>query len=173
MIRFQKTMLLSFLLAGTVMVGCDKKDTPSDNFDTSGTYVQKDQMARPAINTVFVNSARKDEFNTTIPSAQGAAFNAQFTSVLTNFGYTTNVLGWDKATFSSALSTDVLNVSMTGATSFGTLTGRGLADDVITTELTLIFGGATGTSNPTLNDDHVNANDKPFLSTFPYLASPF
>jgi hypothetical protein len=155
-----------------LVAGCDKDDDQPD-FDTSGTYTQNDQMARPAINTVFVGSARKNEFNTTVPSAMNAAFNAQFQTVLTNFGYTTNVLGLDKATFATVLATDVLNVSTTGATAFGTLTGRGLSDDVITTELTLIFGGASGTSNPTLNDDHVNANDKAFPGTFPYLASPF
>jgi hypothetical protein len=31
----------------------------------------------------------------------------------------------------------------------------------------LIFG-----DNAALNDDHVDANDVPFLSTFPYLAAP-
>jgi len=38
---------------------------------------------------------------------------------------------------------------------------------VITAELHLIFG-----SNAALNDDHVDANDKAFLPTFPYLAGP-
>ncbi len=173
MIRINKFSIVAAVILGFVLVGCDKDDAPADNFDTSGTFTQNDQMARPAINTVFVSSARKNEFNTTVPSAMNAAFNAQFQSVLTGFGYTTNVLGWDKATFAGALVTDVLNVSMTGATAFGTLTGRGLSDDVITTELTLIFGGASGMSNPGLNNDNVNANDKAFSATFPYLASPF
>ena len=51
------------------------------------------------------------------------------------------------------------------------LTGRALADDVIDTELLLIFGGPTGGSNPGLTSDNVDANDKPFLTSFPYLAS--
>jgi hypothetical protein len=63
------------------------------------------------------------------------------------------------------------------ATSFydGTnvLTGRKLDDDVIDVELTLIFGGANGMSNPGLTSDQVNANDKAFLTTFPYLANPW
>jgi hypothetical protein len=75
------------------------------------------------------------------------------------------------------LATDVLNVKTTCATSFydGTnvLTGRKLDDDVIDVELTLIFGGANGMSNPALTSDHVNANDKAFLTTFPYLAIPW
>jgi len=37
----------------------------------------------------------------------------------------------------------------------------------------LLFGGPTGASNPTLTRDNVNANDKAFLASFPYLASPF
>jgi hypothetical protein len=71
----------------------------------------------------------------------------------------------------------VLNVKMNGTTTFfdGTnvLTGRALADDVIDTELLLIFGGPTGAGNPGLTKDNVNANDKAFLTTFPYLAAPF
>ncbi|HUR67250.1 MAG TPA: DUF4331 family protein [Chitinophagaceae bacterium] len=176
MIRFNKVFLPLALVTALFIASCNDDDAPADNFDTSGTFTQNDQMGRPAINTVFVNSARKNEFNTTIPSAMNAAFNAQFQSVLTGFGYTTNILGYDKATFAGALVTDVLNVKMNGVTTFydGTnvLTGRALADDVITTELILIFGGATGASNPGLRDDNVNANDKAFSGTFPYLATP-
>ncbi|MGQ0739862.1 MAG: DUF4331 family protein [Bacteroidota bacterium] len=175
MIHFNKIMLPAALAALLFSAGC-KDDPPADNFDTSGNFMQNDQMARPAINTVFVNSARKNEFNTTVPSAMNAAFNAQFQSVLTTFGYTTNILGLDKPTFAGVLVADVLNVKMNGTTTFydgvNVLTGRALADDVITTELILIFGGATGASNPGLRDDNVNANDKAFLGAFPYLATP-
>ena len=52
------------------------------------------------------------------------------------------------------------------------LTGRALGDDVIDVELALIFGGPDGSANPTLTSDHVNANDVPFLTDFPYLAQP-
>ena len=178
MLRINKFSMLSLMAISLTVTSCDKDDDDdNDNFDTSGTYTQNDQMARPAINTVFVGSARKNEFNTTVPSAMNAAFNAQFQTVLTNFGYTTNALGMDKATFAGALVTDVLNVKTNGTTTFfdGTnvLTGRALADDVIDTELLLIFGGAMGTSNPTLTKDNVNANDKAFSTTFPYLAAPF
>ncbi len=168
--------VLLFSLGALLLAGCDK-DENEDNFDTTGTYVQKDQMARPAVNTVFVNTARKDEFNITTPALQNAAFNAQFQSVLTGFGYTQNALGQDKATFAGLLATDVLNVKTSGTTTFfdGTnvLTGRALADDVIDVELLLIFGGPTGAANPGLTSDNVGANDKAFSGTFPYLASPF
>lgn len=175
--RINKITVLSCLAMVLVASGCKKdKIEVTAGFDTTGNYTQVDQMARPAINTVFVNAARKNEFNTIIPSQMNAAFNAQFQSVLTGFGYTSNALGMDKATFAGALVTDVLNVKMSGTTTFfdGTnvLTGRALADDVIDTELLLIFGGSTGASNPGLTKDNVNGNDKAFLSTFPFLASP-
>jgi Domain of unknown function (DUF4331) len=179
MIRINKLSLAVLGATLLLIASCKKNDTPVDTFDTTGTFTQNDQMARPAINTVFVNSARKNEFNTTRPSAMDAAFNAQFQSVLTGFGYTTNILNQNKAAFAGKLVTDVLNVNMNGPTTFydgvpaNTLSGRALTDDVIDVELILIFGGSTGASNPGLTSDHVNGNDKAFLSTFPYLAAPF
>ena len=93
-----------------------------------------------------------------------------------NPGYSTNALGQTAAQFSGLLATDVLNVSTNGKTTFfdGTnvLTGRALADDVIDVELLLMFGGPMGSSNPGLTSDRVSANDKAFLTTFPYLATP-
>lgn len=140
-------------------------------------YEQKDQMARPAINTVFVGSMRKNEFNTTVPSQMDAAFRSDFIAKLNAFGYSSNILGLNANDFAGVLATDVLTASTTGVTTFydGTnvLTGRRLGDDVIDVELTLIFGGATGGSNPGLTSDNVNGNDKAFLTSFPYMASPF
>ncbi len=168
---------LSFVSITTVMVSCDNNDDDSKP-DYSGTYVQKDQMARPAINTVFIASgAPKDAFNEAIPSAMGTAYQSVFQSRLLalNSGYTTNALGQTAAQLTGLLATDVLNVKKTGTTSFydGTnlLTGRALADDVIDTELLLIFGGPIGASNPTLTKDNVAANDKAFGTSFPYLAT--
>jgi hypothetical protein len=140
------------------------------------TYEQEDYMARPAINTVFVSTGEKDAFNTTLPKDGAATWGAKFKTKLLalNSGYTTNLLGLDATTFSNVLAADVLTVSLTEPTTFynGTqvLTGRALADDVITVELILIFGGPDATANPGLTDDHVDANDKAFLTTFPYLA---
>jgi hypothetical protein len=141
-------------------------------------YEQEDQMARPAINTVFVSTGEKDMFNTTTPAQMGAAFGTKFKDKLLalNPGYTTNLLGLDAATFTGVLATDVLTASLTAPTTFydGTnvLTGRKLDDDVITVELILLFGGSDAMANPGLTDDHVDANDKTFLTTFPYLATP-
>jgi hypothetical protein len=141
-------------------------------------YEQEDHMARPAINTVFVKTGEKDMFNQTIPSLGvtnwGSKFNTQLLAL--NPGYTTNLLGLSSTAFTGVLAADVLTASLSGVTTFydGTnvLTGRKLDDDVITVELILIFGGPAGSSNPGLTDDHVSANDKAFLTTFPYLATP-
>jgi hypothetical protein len=168
--------ITTVLLVGTTLFTACNKD---DDMPAPIVYYQtQDQMARPAINTVFVDAAEKDVFNTTTPSAQGPAFANKFKNKLLalNPGYTTNLLGLDATAFTGVLATDVLNVSTTAPTTFfdGTnvLTGRALADDVIDVELTLIFGGPMGSANPGLTSDKVSANDKPFLTSFPYLATP-
>jgi hypothetical protein len=149
----------------------DQQKNPAD-----AIYQMQEQMARPAINTVFNSSADKDAFNTTIPSEMAAAFGVKFKNRLLalNPGYTTNLLGLNADQFSGALVTDVLTASKTGITTFfdGTnvLTGRALSDDVIDVELTLIFGGPNGTDLPQLTSDHVNGNDLAFKTSFPYLA---
>lgn len=169
------------LVCALVSVNCENSDNNDGNMpaatDFSGTYNQEDQMARPAINTVFIASGQpKDDFNETIPSLMGANYQSVFESRLLalNPGYTTNALGQSASDLTGLLATDVLNVSKTGTTTFfdGTnvLTGRALADDVIDVELLLIFGGPMGTSNPGLTSDHVNANDVEFGVAFPYLA---
>lgn len=182
--KFKYTAIALF--ASLAIIACsddDDDDTAPTNgggtsIDFSGTYAQEDQMGRPAINTVFVGSADKNTFNTTQPSAQSAGFEAKFGTRLLalNAAYSTNALGQDSATFAGLLATDVLNVSLDGTTTFfdGTnvLTGRNLSDDVIDTELLLIFGGSAGTDNSGLTSDNVDANDKAFLTTFPYLATP-
>lgn len=176
-----KTIKILSLLSISLLAltACDKNDDNNNgnNFDTSGTFAQKDQNGRPGISTVFIPAGKDDQFNVTVPSMMSAAFKTDIVNRLTDFGYTSNALGQNKDQFATLLSTDVLNVKTNGTTTFfdGTnvLTGRALADDVIDTELLLIFGGPTGASNPGLTKDNVNANDKMFLTTFPYLASPW
>ncbi|WGD35004.1 DUF4331 family protein [Olleya sp. YS] len=179
--------IITVLLVTLVAFNCSNDDDAGPNSPTgpdfTGTYTQQDQMGRPAVNTVFVSTGSKDMFNTTIPSNQNAAFQAMFEANLTGLSpaYANpgdqNALGLDAPTFTGLLATDVLNVSLDGTTTFydGTnvLTGRALADDVITVELLLIFGGEDFSENPTLSNDNVDANDKPFSTSFPYLASPW
>ena len=151
--------------------------------DFSGDYVLADQMGRPAINTVFIPGDQKDDYNTTLPKDQNTAYAGTIEAGLkalspayANDG-DQNALGLDAPGFAGVLATDVLTVSLDGTTTFfdGTnvLTGRNLTDDVITVELLLIFGGEDFSENPNLSDDHVDANDRAFQNSFPYLASPW
>ncbi len=179
--KFNKIKYIAFLTLSLLIMSCsdDSDTTIQIETDFSGTFVQKDQMGRPAVNTVFVSSSSKDEFNTTIPSQQSAMFQTNLIALSPAFANSgdKNALGQDAAAFTGLLATDVLNVSLDGTTTFydGTnvLTRRALADDVITVELLLIFGGEDFTENPSLSDDNVSENDKPFLTSFPYLASPW
>lgn len=175
-INFLSLLAIAFCLS---FAACGEDSDNEIDFDFTGEYTLSDQMGRPAINTVFVAAENKDDFNTTIPADQGAAYADRFESRLLalNAAYTTNALGLDAKTFTSVLASDVLGVSTTGTTTFfdGTnvLTGRTLGDDVIDVELLLIFGGPDGSSNAGLTSDNVSANDKEFLNVFPYLASPW
>ncbi len=177
-----KNIYFTFILMITALfiTSCGDDDEPVlPEIDFSGSYTLADQMGRPAINTVFVGDAQKDQFNETQPSDMGPIFSQVFLDRLLalNPGYTTNALGLDASTFTSVLASDVLTVSTTGTTTFfdGTnvLTGRALADDVIDVELLLIFGGPDGSANPGLTSDNVDANDRAFSTSFPYLANPF
>ena len=172
--------LLAIVLGSTLFATSCKSDDPTPA--PTVYYQQQDQMGRPAINTVFnVSPTDKDAFNVTTPSAQNAAFQSKFQARLLalNAGYTTNALTQTAAQLTTLLATDVLGASTTGTTTFfdgnpaNTLSGRALADDVIDVELLLIFGGPTGASNPTLTKDNINANDKAFAASFPYLATPW
>ena len=62
---------------------------------------------------------------------------------------------------------DELPVSLGEAVSnFAALTGRKPADDATDVALQVVVGIAS------LHSDNVDANDVPFLSSFPYLAAP-
>jgi hypothetical protein len=159
----------------------DNKVAPKSDPNTGVVFsVAGDQVGRPGIATVFVSAADKDNFNTTVPSAMGALFQTKFQTQLQAYNggaYTTNLLGLSASAFTGVLATDVLGVSTTGKTTYydGTnvLTGRALGDDVIDVSLILIFGGPDATKNAAFTSDHVNANDKPFLTSFPYEATPW
>ncbi len=59
---------------------------------------------------------------------------------------------------------------MIGGDTAGFPNGRRLGDDVVDIELQVVAGFLKGNKVPL--GDGVDQNDKPFLSTFPYLAAP-
>ncbi|MDW3196057.1 MAG: DUF4331 family protein [Cytophagales bacterium] len=160
------------------------------------SYAQEDIMGRPGINTVFnfFSDEDKDAYNKLVPS-EGSANAEHFKGILntlqTYIGLDaaayTNVLGLDNETTASVLSVDVLNCNKEASSTYGpsdlgnielfnnVLNGRRLQDDVIDVTLILAFFGDGNTGNelvPGLISDNVQANDKEFLNTFPYLATP-
>lgn len=203
-----KTLMILFAMVS--ILSCSEDDDtviPTDDMmmtddddgndpDFSGTFVQEDQMGRPGINTVLSpDNATEDAFNVTIPSEQGAAFQATFLQRAVDlhaaFGveYETNILGLDAVTLTTILASDVLQVAPNDPTSYfdGTnlLTGRTLTDDVIDISLILFFGGENGDrfngqdldgdgtpDLPILVSDGVSAAGENPSSTFPYLEVP-
>jgi hypothetical protein len=124
---------------------------------------QVDRFGLPAIATVFIPSTSEDRnaYNTAAPSGDRATFQHFVLEKLTAFGTPEP----QRTQLANFVQPDIQPVDLTKPTAFPN--GRRLQDDVITIELGLIFG-----SNAALNDDHVDANDKSFLTTFPYLAAP-
>ena len=109
-------IILGLVSITALLFNCSPSENGRYNNPSSftGTYVQEDQMGRPAVNTVFVSAGSKDMFNATIPSQQSAMFQSMFQTNLTtlspayaNIG-DQNALGLDAATFTSVLATDDL-----------------------------------------------------------------
>lgn len=123
--------------------------------DTLGNWQQIDRMGRPAINTVFIPKEQKDAFNTNTPDRDATIFKDEVLATLKALN------GNEK--LADALLPDVLTIDVNAPVKY--LNGRGLADDVIDISLQAITG------SPTIGDG-VNANDRPFSTTFPYLAAP-
>lgn len=183
--------ITALTVVATLTVSCGNDDDAGGTAATTnftGTFVQKDQMGRPGINTVFLGTeADKNAFNVTIP-ANGIAqfqpkFQAQLAAYYNAYGatYQNNILGLDAATFTTALALDVLQVAPNAPTSYfdpatGTpLTGRKLTDDVIDVSLILMFGGNNGArfngmnNTPNLVSDNVSQEAGTSTTAFPYL----
>ena len=104
---------------------------------------QIDRMGRPAINTVFIPSEAKNDFNAGQPKMDQRNFS--------------QYLG----PFAPVLLPDILTIDTDSTAGF--LNGRQLADDVIDIELQIITGDANA-------GDCVDNNDVAFPGSFPYLA---
>ena len=133
-------------------------------------WVQVERMGRPAINTVFNNTkAEKEAANRLKPSDDRAFDHDNVIATLDAIG---NVLTANGRTrYTAAQEEGIANVLLPDVLTFkvgdrsGFLNGRRPANDVIDAELSLL-------SNGHYTSDGVNANDKAFLASFPYLAGP-
>jgi hypothetical protein len=164
--------------------GSDRDGAPisGPNFSAARghrVFIQRERLGNPLVSEVMIRKARHHEHNTGTPSTDAA----RFTDDLTEF--VTGVAGRSPAVagvLTSVLLPDMLLVyperapGTAGWLSWalaGGYGGRKLADDVVDAGLMAIFGPLLDPNNvsPGLTTDNVAANDKPFGTTFPYLAS--
>ncbi len=127
------------------------------------TYRQVDRVGIPALNTVFNHPPQfsKTDYNTASPADDVATYTGLFETVL---GAVANP---DPSATAALLLPDELPVSLgASATSFAQLTGRAPADDAVDVALSVVVGVES------LQSDNVDANDRAFPLTFPYLAGP-
>jgi len=143
-----------------------------------GKFVQFDRMATPAVNTVLIPFARKNEYNASTPADDAAGkFASDIVATLTSLGTSManiNTLAAVAVTKGDylRLDTSVRNmtlgvgekVTMSGFTGFPN--GRRPGDDVIDTIIFFV------TNQGITTGDHVDGNDVAFGSAFPFFAPP-
>jgi len=142
---------------------------------------QIDRMGRPAVNTALIGSARKDDYNmATDPSTWASMFQTEMVAALDFVdsleGTTGNALLGDSNALAGVLVDDRLLVDPAIASCGQYLAvelgdtsacgGRTLTEDVIDVTLDGLVAFGAGVS------DGVDANDREFMATFPYLATP-
>jgi len=150
-----------------------------DNF---GDFVQVSRLAWPLVNEVIIPLQDKDKYNRTSPKDDVANFGAYLldpevpkllNAVLnagckpTPMGGRTDIVGLLAP--SGTKPADLLRININQGQSNADSrfpNGRALADDVTDTLLTVACNNGQKIS------DGVDANDLPFTTTFPYLASP-
>ena len=152
--------------------------------DAARVYDQVEFLGNPLVSEVTIVKANHDAYNRTQPY-NTAAFLPQTAQFVTDVAGRPSALA---ATLGSVLYPDVLVVDASkDPATVGWLSwalaagwgGRKLSDDVVDVGLTAIFSSLlspTGAScapfELPLCTDNVGANDRPFASTFPYLAAP-
>lgn len=176
---------LSDLLAPTL-----KKDG-----DGGKSYEQVEFLGNPLVSEVTILKAHHDAYNRMMPYSP-ASFRAETKAFVMNPGgrpadyadvvasvlYSEGVTGSDMLIVDSSKPTNTAGwlswVPAIGGGNGG-YGGRKLTDDVVDIGLYAIFssllspaGASCEPGKLPLCTDNVNANDKPFLSTFPYLAAP-
>ena len=141
---------------------------------TSRGGVRIDRIAIPAINTAAVPSGSKDTYNQGDPVNDVEAFLAAATDEIQRLRDAVDAvlpapdggpLGDVSAGgVAAAVLPDVVTIDFSKPVDFPNLNGRTLTDDVIDIALALVLDRTVG--------DAIDANDVPFLDSFPYLAPP-
>jgi hypothetical protein len=183
MSRLLHTALLSACLVLAACGDDEAAPTAPDTFPPVAfdrTYQQIERLGNPLVSEVFIAKRNHGFHNKGRPSTDVANHAAELRSfVATVAGRNATV----QNTIVQVLLPDMLIVQTNrGAGTAGWLSwaladgygGRRLADDVVDAGLAAIFGPLLSPANvtPALATDNVNANDRPFLASFPYLADP-
>ena len=156
----------------------------ADEGDDNAVYEQVEFLGNPLVSEVTIMKANHDRYNRTQPY-NTAEFGPQSLAFINAFRGNQPVVA---NTLGAVLYPDMLIVeSSRNPATAGWLSwalangwgGRKLTDDVVDAGLNAIFGptitavGAyCAAGKLPLCTDNVNANDKPFLGVFPYLAAP-
>lgn len=156
----------------------DNNDNSITGTQNDRVYVQVERLGNPLVSEVFLAKRNHGFHNSGKPSTDVANHAAELKS------FVMTVAGRDQSvanTLASVLLPDMLIVqtdkagntagwlSWALANGYG---GRKLTDDVVDAGLSAIFGSLLSPNNVSagLTTDNVNQNDKPFGTTFPYLA---
>lgn len=189
---FLRPLTLALVLATFTIAGCNDTDatglnTPDDAtagvFDETATYDQVEFLANPLVSEVTIVKANHDGYNQTMPYTSNV-YRQQTEAFVRSFGRSTTLA----STLGSVLYPDMLIVDPTkDPASSGWLSwalaggwgGRKLSDDVVDLGLSAIFSTFLDPNNAfcapftlPLCTDNVGSNDRTFLPTFPYLATP-
>jgi hypothetical protein len=169
-------------LALVVVAGACNDDNNANDITgvrTDRVFVQVERLGNPLVSEVFLAKRNHGFHNAGKPSTDVANHTTELKA------FVTTVAGRDQSvanTLASVLLPDMLIVQTDKAgTTAGWLSwalangygGRKLTDDVVDAGLAALFGNLLSPTNvsPGLATDNVNQNDKPFATTFPYLAS--
>ena len=171
--------MLSALALVASLAACDDNDNDVTGISSDRVFVQVERLGNPLVSEVFLAKRNHGFHNAGRPGTDVANHTTELKS------FVTTVAGREAAvanTLASVLLPDMLIVQTDKATNTaGWLSwalangygGRKLTDDVVDAGLAALFGNLLSPNNvsPGLATDNVNQNDKPFLSTFPYLAT--
>lgn len=171
-------IILAPLALAATLTACSDDDVVTPTVDR--VYDQIERLGNPLVSEVTLAKRNHGFHNTGSPSTDVANHAAELEAFVTTVGGRPQALA---TTLSSVLLPDMLILDTSKpASGAGWLTwalangygGRKLADDVVDGGLMAIFGTLVSNQNPApaaLWTDNVGANNKAFLSAFPYLAA--
>jgi hypothetical protein len=199
--RIAKQLAGCALVALALATGCTENAStamgPADLAKTEGNgakiYDQVEFLGNPLVSEVTIVKANHDAYNRTMPYAP-AAFRQETEQFIVNVAARPLAYAQTVASVLYAQSDMLIVDSSKPASTAGWLTwalgaaydtknpgwgGRKLTDDVVDLGLVAIFssllspvGASCAPFQLPLCTDNVPANDKAFVSTFPYLAAP-